>query len=231
MAQLEVPAKMMGIPLEELDAIIKQGNVVAYDAGACLFHESTPREWMGIILEGEVEIIHGLQGKTAHLATLKAGAVIAESILLDDCAHSASAYARGGAVKVIEIERKVLAGVKAAKPDIYYRIAARVAQRISDRLRAASEYLAAQRDASAPEITAYRVEHDSLGEREIPNSAYYGVQTLRAMENFAISGVPLSNFEHFVNALAYVKKAAAMANAELKVLDGKNRRCDCGGVR
>ena len=63
-----------------------------------------------------------------------------------------------------------------------------------------------------------RVEHDLLGKREIPNNAYYGVQTVRALENFAISGVPLRNFAHFVNALAYVKKAAAQANAELKFM-------------
>ena len=75
--------------------------------------------------------------------------------------------------------------------------------------------------AKAPEIASYRTEHDSLGEREIPNNAYYGVQTVRAMENFAISGVPLRNFAHFVHALAYVKKAAAQANSELKVLDPK----------
>src|SRR6185369_17660695 len=72
---------------------------------------------------------------------------------------------------------------------------------------------------AAPQVTSYRTEHDSLGEREIPNSAYYGVQTVRAMENFAISGVPLRNFAHFVNALAYVKKAAAQANAELGCLN------------
>src|SRR6185369_15465725 len=74
---------------------------------------------------------------------------------------------------------------------------------------------------AAPEMTSYRTEHDSLGEREIPNNAYYGVQTIRAMENFAISGIPLKNFAHFVNALAYVKKAAAKANSELKCLDPK----------
>ena len=106
--------------------------------------------------------------------------------------------------------------VQADKPEIYYRIVARVARRISDRLRAASELLAEQA-AAAPEITSYRTEHDSLGEREIPNNAYYGVQTVRALENFAISGMPLRNFAHFVRALAYVKKAAAQANAELEV--------------
>jgi aspartate ammonia-lyase len=112
----------------------------------------------------------------------------------------------------------VLDEVKAQKPDLYYRLVARVAQRIGDRLRAASELLAGEREA-APLVTSYRTEHDSLGEREIPNHAYYGVQTVRALENFAISGVPLRNFAHFVNALAYVKKAAAQANAELKCLD------------
>jgi aspartate ammonia-lyase len=119
---------------------------------------------------------------------------------------------------VLQIPRAVLNEARAAKPDVYYRIVARVAQRINDRLRAASDLLA-DRAAAAPEITSYRTEHDSLGEREIPNSAYYGVQTVRALENFAISGVPLKNFAHFVNALAYVKKGAAMANAELKCLD------------
>ena len=121
---------------------------------------------------------------------------------------------------MLQVPAAVLEQVKASKPDIFYRLAARVARRIADRLRAASEMLAGQLEA-APQIASYRTEHDSLGEREIPNNAYYGVQTMRAMENFAISGVPLRNFAHFVNALAYIKKAAAQANAELKCLDGK----------
>src|SRR5262249_8584157 len=130
------------------------------------------------------------------------------------------AFARGAHTRVLQVPRAVLDDVKAKKPDIYYRLVARVAQRISDRLRAASELLAGQREA-APEIASYRTEHDSLGEREIPNNAYYGVQTVRALENFAISGVPLRNFAHFVDALAYVKKGAALANAELGCLDRK----------
>jgi aspartate ammonia-lyase len=65
---------------------------------------------------------------------------------------------------------------------------------------------------------SWRTEHDSLGERELPESAYYGVQTLRGMENFPISGIPLNHFGHLVRSLAYVKKAAARANRELGVL-------------
>ena len=217
--KLEAPAKAMGVPVAELAAIVEKGKVVAYDASAFLFHESTPREWLGIVVDCEVAIVRGLHGRQTHLATLTEGAIISEGILLDECAHGASAFARGAAASVLQVSRAVLEQVKSAKPDVYYRLVARVAQRISNRLRTASELFAAQAEA-APEITSYRTEHDSLGEREIPNNAYYGVQTVRALENFAISGVPLKNFAHFVNALAYVKKAAAQANAELKCLDG-----------
>jgi aspartate ammonia-lyase len=144
--------------------------------------------------------------------------MVSEGILLDDCAHSSSAFARGARTSVLQVPHAVLEEVKKTKPEIFYRVVARVARRINDRLRAASDVLTGQAEA-APQISSYRTEHDSLGEREIPNNAYYGVQTVRALENFAISGIPMRNFAHFVNAIAYVKKAAAQANAELKCLD------------
>ncbi|WP_186644894.1 aspartate ammonia-lyase [Fluviispira vulneris] len=64
-----------------------------------------------------------------------------------------------------------------------------------------------------------RLEHDLLGNRELPDDAYYGVQTLRALENFNITGVKLKSFPIFIKGLAQVKKAAALANAELGVLN------------
>jgi aspartate ammonia-lyase len=64
-----------------------------------------------------------------------------------------------------------------------------------------------------------RREHDLLGERDVPSSALYGVQTLRAMENFAISGVELCEFPTLIAALAAVKEAAAEANRDLGLLD------------
>nr|WP_028574696.1 aspartate ammonia-lyase [Desulfonatronovibrio hydrogenovorans] len=72
-----------------------------------------------------------------------------------------------------------------------------------------------------------RVEHDLLGEREVPNNVYYGIQTMRALENFPISGTPLKNFSHLVRSLAFVKKASAMANAELGVLSKQNMQAIC----
>jgi aspartate ammonia-lyase len=64
-----------------------------------------------------------------------------------------------------------------------------------------------------------RTEHDLLGEREIPLEAYWGVHTLRALENFAISGTPISIYPDLVNALAAVKQAAALANHQVGLLD------------
>ena len=57
---LQAPAKAMGVPAAELAAIAEKGKVVVYEAGAYLFHESTPREWLGIMVEGKVEIVRGL---------------------------------------------------------------------------------------------------------------------------------------------------------------------------
>ena len=67
----------------------------------------------------------------------------------------------------------------------------------------------------------YRIEKDFLGEKQIPDDAYYGIQTLRGKENFHITGMPMSREPYFVKAFGYVKKAAAMANRDLGVLDAK----------
>jgi aspartate ammonia-lyase len=66
-----------------------------------------------------------------------------------------------------------------------------------------------------------RQESDFLGTRSIPAAAYWGVHTARAVENFPISGQPLSCMPELVRALACVKKAAAQANASLGVLNAE----------
>ena len=68
---------------------------------------------------------------------------------------------------------------------------------------------------------SHRIEKDFLGEKQIPDDAYYGVQTLRGKENFHITGIPMSLEPNFVKAFGYVKKAAALANRDLGVLDTK----------
>ena len=65
----------------------------------------------------------------------------------------------------------------------------------------------------------HRIEHDSLGDVQVPADAYYGVQTQRARDNFHITGIPMAHYPRMINALAYVKMAAAQANASLGLLD------------
>jgi len=67
-------------------------------------------------------------------------------------------------------------------------------------------------------MTNTRLEHDLLGERNVPSEHYYGIQTLRAVENFCITGISISHYPRLVHSLAYIKKAAAMANLELGLL-------------
>jgi len=60
-----------------------------------------------------------------------------------------------------------------------------------------------------------RTEHDLLGDKKIPDTAYYGVQTMRAIENFPISGVKTNFYPDYVRAYAMVKMAAARANTQV----------------
>ncbi|MEU1147777.1 aspartate ammonia-lyase [Streptomyces sp. NPDC005863] len=71
----------------------------------------------------------------------------------------------------------------------------------------------------APASTAaVRREHDLLGDRDVPADAYWGIHSLRATENFPITGIPISVYPQLIDALAAVKEAAARANEELGLL-------------
>lgn len=64
-----------------------------------------------------------------------------------------------------------------------------------------------------------RIEHDSLGERQVASARYYGIHTLRASENFQITGIPISSYPRLIQTLACIKKAAARVNARLGLLE------------
>ena len=66
-------------------------------------------------------------------------------------------------------------------------------------------------------VEDYRIEKDSIGTRDIPGDVYYGVQSLRAAENFHITGLRMH--PEIINSLAYIKKAAAITNCEVGMLE------------
>ncbi|MFE7113405.1 aspartate ammonia-lyase [Streptomyces sp. NPDC057575] len=73
-------------------------------------------------------------------------------------------------------------------------------------------------------MSGFRIESDSLGKVEIPQAAYWGVHTARALENFRISGVSAASHPHLVRAMAAVKHAAAVANEEVGALEPRKAR-------
>jgi aspartate ammonia-lyase len=81
---------------------------------------------------------------------------------------------------------------------------------------------------------ATRIEHDLLGDRAVPADAYYGIHTLRALENFPITGTAISIYPDLVIALACVKQAAAIVNCELGLIDDRRSvaiRLACEEIR
>jgi aspartate ammonia-lyase len=222
---LKHTANRMKIDVTVLKKLTEQGEQHRYKAGDWLFHESTPRRWSGLVVDGDVEIVRGLHGKTERIVVLTAGAFISEGAFLDDQPHANGAFTRHGAT-VWQMSTDAIEQFRTEKPKLFYRILASVAAGISERLRLHSKKQFGT-DSSVHLLGDVRLEHDSLGERELPGTAYYGVQTLRAMENFAISGVFVRNFEHMIEALAFVKKAAALANYELEELEEHKMKAIC----
>src|SRR5213075_1907251 len=180
-------AERVGVTPQELAAVLQRGTAVLYKPTDTLFRESAPREWLGLVMEGDIDLVHGQHGDDVLIGVAQPGAIIGEGVMLDETPHSTSAITHEGA-KVWQISRKELERVRTEKPDVFYRIVGRIAGGLSERLRLATERLAKERGPAT--LTNFRREHDSLGERDVPNHAYYGVQTVRAIENFRFSGIP-----------------------------------------
>jgi aspartate ammonia-lyase len=173
---------------------------------------------MAIILSGAVAIEKRHEARPVRLVTLGVGEAVGEGILLDDSPHGTSARAIAVTTAFILGAEQIDALVREA-PAVYAALVARAARAISQRLAATDATLVGRGRTLGFTGGRSRTEHDLLGDREVPDEALYGVQTLRALENFPITGVALREFPALINALASVKEAAARANADLGLLD------------
>ncbi|HKO16676.1 MAG TPA: aspartate ammonia-lyase [Gemmatimonadaceae bacterium] len=200
--------------LHQLSRILEP---VRYDCDAVLFEEGAPRTFMAILASGAVAIEKSVQGRPQRLATLGAGEAVGEGLLLDDSPHGTSArVVQPAQAFVLSAER--VEGMLRDAPALYAALVGRAARAISRRLAATDATLVGRGRTLGFTGSRTRTEHDLLGEREVPDEALYGVQTMRALENFPITGIPLREFPALVEALAAVKEAAALANADLGLL-------------
>ena len=182
-----------------------------------LFQEGEPRQLLALVVAGAVAIEKQESGRPVRLATLGPGEAVGEGLLLDNSPHGTSARAIVPTTCYV-LSRQQVDDMLKESPTLYAALVGRAARAISQRLSAVDATLVGRGRALGFGGARTRHEHDLLGERDVPDDALYGVQTLRALENFPITGMPLREFPALVEALAAVKEAAALANAELGLL-------------
>ena len=190
-----------------------------YAVDEVLFTEGSERRYLSLITSGAVAIEkHPTARQCVRLATLDAGEAVGEGLLLDESPHGSTARAIQHTT-VLRLTRAQVQEMLRDAPQLYAALVARAARAIARRLAAADATLVGRGRTLGFGGKRMRREHDLLGDRDVPDEAMYGIQTLRALENFAITGVALREFPALIEALAAVKEAAARANRELGLLD------------
>ncbi len=200
----------------ELELFARHVETEEHGPDRLLFEENSPRKRLYIIRSGEIELFKKTPfGEEKRLAFFGECDFLGEGALMDDYPHSTSARTLLPSA-LLSISRDRFSKLCEEKPSLVMKMLARLASVISMRMRHASTRVANETGLSASGRT--RTEHDLLGDRKVEHEWYYGIQTLRARENFNISGISLMHFPDLVASLAMVKMAAARANQELGLL-------------
>ncbi|MDX1699274.1 MAG: aspartate ammonia-lyase [Melioribacteraceae bacterium] len=201
---------------KELDLVSSLMNSKKVSKNTLLFSENNARNHVYMIFEGEVELFQRTPfGQEKRLSFFSQYDFLGEGSLIDDSPHSTSARALLD-TKVIFVKRDQLNDLMRANGSIAIKLYSKISGVISRRLRRTNTRAA--NIGAQYESGRTRKEHDLLGERNVPEGKYYGIQTLRALENFNISGQAINTFPNIVAALGIVKMAAAKANYDLGLL-------------
>jgi aspartate ammonia-lyase len=183
--------------------------------GELLIEQGTSRDKLFVVQKGTIKEFLNNERKRI-LNHYKAGEVFGEGALMDNYPYAMSAKASSDCVLIV-LHRNEFAKMMEEHTTIVVKLISAASRLIARRMRSASYQLSniAMRYATG----ATRLESDMIGEREVPADALYGIQTLRASENFNISGTTLRLYPQFIKSLAMVKIAAAKANKDLGELD------------
>lgn len=204
------------LTVEELSNIEMLLQKKSYSKNTLLFSENNPRRNIYLIYQGEVELFQRTPfGKEKRLSFFSQYDFLGEGALIDDSPHSTSARALLDTTIYI-LECKKLKEILTENGSLAIKLFSTISRVISRRLKRTNTLatnVGAQYDSGRT-----RVEHDLLGERNVPDEKYYGIQTLRALENFNISGQNINTFPNLVSALGMVKMAAAKANYDIGLL-------------
>ncbi len=201
----------------ELEQLAKKMIVQNFNANVFIFREAKKRTSVYVLYAGDVELLKKTpQNELRRLAYFSMGDIVGEGAFIDDTPHSTSARTVT-ACTIFSIGRNDIENLFKENPALGMKISMRLTKVISKRMRSSNtrfvslgtQYISGEK----------RKEHDLLGDKDVPNEVYYGVQTLRAIENFDITGVPLNFYPDLVKGFAWVKQAAARANFDLGLLE------------
>jgi len=184
-----------------------------------IFTDNTNRNHIYMIYKGEVELFKTTPfGFEKKLSYFREQDFLGEGSLIDNSPHSTSARTLVDTHLLI-ISSDDLKSVMREHGGIATKILPRIAKVISRRMSGANSKMI---NVASQYISGKtRTEHDLLGDRDVPSEVLYGVQTMRALENFNISGVNLSFYPPIIQALAMVKHAAVKANNELDLISNE----------
>lgn len=201
---------------EQIQLLAANFDEISFKKGAYLFKENASRNMVYALYEGEVELFKNTPyGEEKRLSFFRKFDFIGEGSLMDNSPHATSARALTD-ITVLALGKEKMLELFSANTDLAAKVYSYLAKLIARRMDQANMQLI---NVGSQYISGRtRHEHDLLGERDVPAESYYGIQTLRAMENFNISGTNLSFYPVLPTALAMVKKAAAKANNELGLL-------------
>jgi len=185
-------------------------------AGTRLFEQGAPRRGATVIAEGRVEVLRDNGDGPEPIVILGPGDVMGEQAFLSSSAHTAAAVTLTPAV-LLDLDREAVLQSLSGDGAAAIAVLSKVATVLHQRLLYAASARTGREQAFASGRT--RTESDLIGPLEVPENALFGVQTLRAVHNFPITGTPTSHFPAMIRALAMVKQAAARANARLGLLD------------
>ncbi|MGE5478912.1 MAG: aspartate ammonia-lyase [Chloroflexota bacterium] len=202
---------------KQVAKLAKEFKTERFNRNEHIYEKGAKRGKFYIIGEGSVEIYKLTPfGKEKTMSAFTKDEFFGEGAFLDDNPHATSARATT-VTSLYTITREDFGKYMSSAPEVAVNVISRVASLIARRLRQTSGPIV---DLAEQYVSgSARAEHDLLGDRDVPYEFYYGIQTLRAVENFNISGVRLSHFPPLVKALAEVKMAAAKANYEIGWLE------------
>jgi aspartate ammonia-lyase len=203
---------------EEMTFLLPFMESVSIEKGKEVFVAGTVRDKLRLITKGQVEVVtSAFNDFDEPFMIYSKGQFLGEtSLLCEKTFHKATAMALCD-VDLLILSRANFLKLMQENQPLSCKIQMNIGIYSFERLSRGASHLGVQY--AGYSSGKQRKEHDLLGERDLPLDAYYGIQTLRALENFRITDVTLKNFPLFIKSLAQVKKAAALANVDVGSLD------------